>query len=124
MSLAVLDGGREVDPEGWLWQPARLFAVVAAAGLPRELAAVMGPEEHDGLVRASHEAGISPVGTHVGTPVVAVPGPDGPVAWFGPVPSRVPRGEAAGRLGDGVLLVAGTPGSHELKGAPHAPPVT
>ncbi len=95
------------------------------AGLPPELAGVMGSGDHDGLVRASHEAGISPVGTHVGTPVVAVPGPDGPVAWFGPVPSRVPRGEAAGRLWDGVLLVAGRPGSHELKGgAPHAPPVT
>ncbi len=144
MSLAVLDGGREVDPEGWLWQPARLFAVVAdrhgqeafvalhrawgeavhtrgewpevggllaAAGLPRELAAVMGSEEHDGLVRASHGAGISLVGTHVGTPVVAVPGADGPVAWFGPVLSRAPRGEEAGRLWDGVTAVAATPGS-------------
>ncbi len=161
MSLAVLNEGREVDPEGdaegWLWQPARLFAVVAdrhgqeafialhrawgeavhtrgewpgvedllaAAGLPRDLAAVMGSTDHDGLVRASHEAGISLVGTHVGTPVVAVPGPDGPVAWFGPVLSRVPRGEAAGRLWDGVTLVAATPGFHELKGPPHAPPVT
>jgi hypothetical protein len=161
MSLAVLNEGRDVDPEGdpegWLWQPVRLFAVVAdrhgqealaalyrvwgeavhtrgeepevgdllaQAGLPRELAAVMGSEAHDGLVRASHEAGISLVGTHVGTPVVAVPGPAGPVAWFGPVLSRVPRGEAAGRLWDGVTLVAATPGFSELKGRPPEPPMT
>ena len=161
LSLSVLNEGRDVDPEGdaegWLWQPVRLFAVVAdrygqaafvalyrawgeavhargewpevgdllaAAGLPRDLAAVMGSDAHDGLVRASHEAGISLVGTHVGTPVVAVPGPGGPVAWFGPVLSRVPRGEAAGRLWDGVTLVAATPAFHELKSRPPEPPRT
>ncbi|MEU8123156.1 hypothetical protein AB0C21_30970 [Spirillospora sp. NPDC049024] len=58
------------------------------------------------------------VGPHVGTPVVAV----GEVAFFGPVLSRVPRGEEAGRLWDGTLLVAGVPGFHELKGVPHADP--
>ncbi len=162
MSLAVLNEGRdddpEGDPEGWSWQPVRLFAVVADrhgqealttlyrawgeavhtrgewpdpaallrdAGLPPGLAEVMGSDAHDGLVRASHEAGIGLVGTHVGTPVVAVPGPDGvPVAWFGPVLSRVPRGEAAGRLWDGVTVVAATPGFSEVKGRPPGPPVT
>jgi hypothetical protein len=94
------------------------------AGLPPELAGVMGSGDHDGLVRASHEAGIGLVGTHVGTPVVAVPGPAGPVAWFGPVLSRVPRGEAAGRLWDGVVLVAATPGFAEVKGRPPEPPRT
>ncbi len=44
------------------------------------------------------------------------PGPDGePVAFFGPVVTPAPKGEAAGRLWDGVLLVAGTPGFYELK---------
>ncbi len=162
MSLAVLNEGRdddpEGDPEGWLWQPVRLFAVVAdrygqqaltalyrvwgaavhdrgqwpavgdlleRAGLPRALAQVMDSGEHDGLVRASHEAGIGLVGTHVGTPVVAVPGPEGvPVAWFGPVLSRVPRGEAAGRLWDGVTSVVATPGFHEVKGRAPGPPRT
>ena len=37
------------------------------------------------------------------------------VAFFGPVVSPVPRGEAAGRLWDGVRLVAGTDGFFELK---------
>ena len=57
-----------------------------------------------------------PVGTDVGTPVIHAPGPDGtPVAFFGPVITPAPKGEAAGRLWDGVLLVAGTPGFYELK---------
>ena len=38
-----------------------------------------------------------------------------PVAFFGPVVSPAPTGEAAGRLWDGVLAVAGTPGFFELK---------
>ena len=57
-----------------------------------------------------------PVGTDVGTPVIHAPGPDGgQVAFFGPVVTPAPKGEAAGRLWDGVLLVAGTPGFYELK---------
>ena len=47
----------------------------------------------------------------VGTPVIHVAG----VAFFGPVVTPVPRGEAAGKLWDGVLLVAGTDGFYELK---------
>ena len=51
------------------------------------------------------------VGDDVGTPVVAVDG----VAFFGPVVSPAPKGEAAGRLWDGCVLVAGTEGFFELK---------
>ena len=98
--------------------------LLGRAGLPPELAEVMASDAHDDLVRASHHAGTGLVGTHVGTPVVAVPGPQGPVAWFGPVLSRVPRGEAAGRLWDGVTLVAASPAFHELKGRPPEPPRT
>ncbi len=67
-------------------------------------------------MRASHAEGISLVGQDVGTPVIAVPGPDGErVAFFGPVVSPAPHGDAAGRLWDGTLLVAGIPGFFELK---------
>ena len=52
-------------------------------------------------------AAIDLVGDDVGTPVVAVDG----VAFFGPVVSPAPRGEAAGRLWDGCVLVAGTEAS-------------
>lgn len=51
--------------------------------------------------------------------------PDGEVnAFFGPVVSPTPRGEAAGKLWDGVLLVSGTPGFFELKLARTRPVVS
>ena len=57
-----------------------------------------------------------PVGDDVGTPVIHVPGPDGTtIAFFGPVVTPCPRGDAAARLWDGTLLVAGTPGFYEIK---------
>jgi hypothetical protein len=51
------------------------------------------------------------VGMEVGTPVISVAGS----AFFGPVVTPAPKGEAAGRLWDGVRLVAGTDGFYELK---------
>ena len=89
---------------------------LAEVGLPAELAAAGLGTDVDAELRSSHQRGISLVGQDVGTPVIAVPGPDGsPVAFFGPVVTPAPKGEAAGRLWDGVLLVAGTPGFFELK---------
>ena len=55
--------------------------------------------------------GMDRVGYEVGTPVISVDG----VSFFGPVVSPIPRGEAAARLWDGVLAVAGTDGFFELK---------
>jgi 2-hydroxychromene-2-carboxylate isomerase len=80
-------------------------------GLPAELAEYADTDEHDARLRASHQRGIDLVGDDVGTPVVAVDG----VAFFGPVVSPAPKGEAAARLWDGCVLVAGTPGFFELK---------
>ena len=51
------------------------------------------------------------VGLDVGTPIIDVEGN----AFFGPVVTPIPRGEAAGRLWDGVLVVTGTDGFFELK---------
>lgn len=93
-----------------------IAAALADAGLDPALAAAAGSTEYDTALRASHHAGMDPVGTDVGTPVIHAPGPDGrPIAFFGPVITPAPKGEAAGRLWDGVLLVAGTPGFFELK---------
>lgn len=90
-------------------------AVIAAAldevGIDGALARFASSDAVDDLLRASHERGISLVGDEVGTPVVAVNG----VAFFGPVVSPAPKGEDAGRLWDGCVLVAGTPGFFELK---------
>ena len=87
------------------------------AGLDPALADAAESTEYDTALRASHEAGMRPVGTDVGTPVIHAPGPvpGEKVAFFGPVVTPAPKGEAAGRLWDGVLLVAGTPGFYELK---------
>ena len=89
--------------------------VVAGAleevGLPAELARYATSDTYDEQLRASHAEGIGLVGEDVGTPVVAFEG----VAFFGPVVTPAPKGEDAGRLWDGCVLVAGTPGFFELK---------
>jgi 2-hydroxychromene-2-carboxylate isomerase len=91
-------------------------AALAEAGLDPALAGAADTDRFDDALRASHHAGMDPVGLDVGTPVIHAPGPDGRrVAFFGPVVTPAPTGEAAGRLWDGVLLVAATPGFYELK---------
>ena len=80
-------------------------------GLAPELADFADSSAHDTELRASHQRAMDLVGDDVGTPVVAVNGE----AFFGPVVSPAPKGEAAGRLWDGCVLVAGTPGFYELK---------
>ncbi len=91
-------------------------AALAEAELDETLAQAATETAYDEAVRASHHAGMDAVGMDVGTPVIHAPGPDGgQVAFFGPVVTPAPKGEAAGRLWDGVLLVAGTPGFYELK---------
>lgn len=82
-----------------------------AVGLESELADAAKSSEFDEQLRASHLRGMDPVGFDVGTPVIHV----GDIAFFGPVITPAPRGEAAGRLYDGVLAVASTPGFYEIK---------
>jgi hypothetical protein len=86
-------------------------AALAEAGLPPGLADAMDSTEFDAALRASHADGIDRVGYDVGTPVISVNG----LSVFGPVVSPIPRGEAAARLWDGMLLIAGTDGFFELK---------
>jgi hypothetical protein len=86
-------------------------------GLDPALADAATSDAWDDALVASHNAGMKPVGTDVGTPVIHAPGPveGSTVAFFGPVVTPAPKGEAAGKLWDGVVLVAGTPGFYELK---------
>jgi 2-hydroxychromene-2-carboxylate isomerase len=88
-----------------------LEAALAEAGLPPGLADAATSTDYDEALRASHKEGIDRVGYDVGTPVIAVNGK----ALFGPVLSPIPRGEAAAKLWDGVLLVTQTDGFFELK---------
>ncbi|MFE0046927.1 DsbA family oxidoreductase [Streptomyces albireticuli] len=95
---------------------ATIAAALEEAGLPVELADAAFSDAFDAELRASHQEGIDKVGQDVGTPVIAVPGADGEqIAFFGPVVTPAPKGEAAARLWDGTLLVASTPGFYEIK---------
>ncbi|MDH2903850.1 MAG: disulfide bond formation protein DsbA [Actinomycetota bacterium] len=92
-----------------LLETARLALI--DAGLEESLVDAAVSDEFDEDLKLSHFAGMNPVGFDVGTPVIHV----GEVAFFGPVVTPAPRGEAAGTLFDGVVAVASTPGFYELK---------
>jgi 2-hydroxychromene-2-carboxylate isomerase len=91
--------------------PHLLVEALDEAGLPEDLAEAATDPRHDEELRAEHHRGMDPVGMDVGTPVIHVNG----TAFFGPVLSRVPRGEDAGTVWDGARLLAGFPYFYELK---------
>jgi hypothetical protein len=77
------------------------------AGLPHTLANAALTDTYDETIRASHHAGVDPLGPVAACPIVHVPGARGEaVPFVGPVVTPYPLGEAAGRLWDAVANAA------------------
>ena len=72
---------------------ATIESALTACDLSTTLGDAMTSTEYDQSLRASHDDGIQRVGLEVGTPIISVNGN----AFFGPVVTPMPRGEAAVR---------------------------
>ncbi len=89
-------------------------AMLAAAELPRELAAFADRDDHDEVLKAETAAALERAGDDVGTPIITFGPPDGP-SFFGPVISELPSDDDALELWDAIERVANWPGFSELK---------
>ncbi len=104
MGTRIHHEGRKADRE-------LIAEALAEAGLDADLVEAMDDGSFDHAVVKSHQEGIDQVGEEVGTPTIAFEG----AAFFGPVLSRIPRGEDAGALWDGCVALAKVPYFYELK---------
>lgn len=94
-----------------LGDPRLLVEALEEAGLPTDLADAAQDASWDAKLSEEHHRGMDAVGMDVGTPVIHVEGS----AFFGPVLTRIPRGEDAGKVWDGTRLLAGFPYFFEIK---------
>ncbi|CAN5390949.1 Rv2466c family mycothiol-dependent reductase [soil metagenome] len=116
MGRQIFDTAPDGDSPTRADQGSRTFLepILAAAGLPPDLADALEDQAFDSVLRAETDAALALTGKDVGTPILQFRPPDG-VAFFGPVISRLPKPEEAVALWDNVVGLASFPGFAELK---------
>jgi hypothetical protein len=116
MGARIFDAAPAPDATAGEVRGTRAFVepILSAAGLDTALAAALEDSSLDAVIQAETDEALGLTGKDVGTPILHFRPPTG-VAFFGPVISRVPSDEDAGRLWDHVVGLAGFPAFAELK---------
>jgi len=116
LGTRLFDTRRDVDPLSASEQGSRgmLEPLLREAGLPTALADALDDATFDEVIRAETEDALALTGRDVGTPILHFQPPSG-TAFFGPVISRLPSPDDAGRLWDHVIGLASFPGFAEIK---------
>ena len=84
---------------------------LAEVGLDAAYSEVADTEQWDDALKKFHQSAMDEVGDDVGTPVIKL----GDTAFFGPVLTRIPRGEEAGEIFDASVKLASYPHFYEIK---------
>jgi len=103
--------GTRIHPGGREDIDAIIAEALAETGLPAELSAAASDDSIDASLRESTDRAMELAGPDVGIPIISIDG----VAFFGPVVTPAPTGDAALKLWDGVRAAASVPGFYELK---------
>ena len=116
LGTRIFDTSREVDPLSASGQGSRqmLEPLLDEVGLPTDLADALDDVGFDDEIRTETEEALALTGRDVGTPILHFQPPDG-TAFFGPVISRLPSADDAGRLWDHVIALASFGGFAEIK---------
>lgn len=90
--------------------------ILSANGFDPALAAELNDASHDEYIRAETALALERTGKEVGTPILTFkPGTENTGSFFGPVISKIPRGDEALKLWDAIELIATSSGMAELK---------